>query len=279
MERDIDPTAPNLKTVTDFLSEMFDRGVGYSAINTAKSAISNLAMIDNKPIGEHRLVKRYMKGIFNLKPSLPKTNVTWDPQIVLNHIKTLSPTESLNLKELTQKFVSLLWLLSGQRGQAILLISVKNITVNDSYIKIRFGDILKTTRPGFHQKEVMIKAYEPDRRLCIVTVAKCYLEKTKVVRGKEMQLFISYQKPHNAVSRETISRWISLVMSKAGLDMSVFSPHSLRAASSSKAMRAKVPINTILETAGWARESTFRAYYNKPVKEGGQFAMALLENH
>ncbi len=252
MERGIDPTAPNLKTVTDFLSDMFDRGTGYSAINTAKSAISNFAMIDNKPIGEHRLVKRYMKGIFNLKPSLPKNNVTWDPQILLNHIKTFSPTESLKLKELTLKFVALLWLLSGQRGQAILLISIKNITVKDSYIKIRFGDILKTTRPGFHQKEVMIKAYEPDRSLCIVTVAKCYLEKTKVIRGKEMQLFISYQQPHKAVSRETVSRWVSLVMSQAGLDMSIFSPYSLRAASSSRAMRAKVPINTILETAGWA---------------------------
>ena len=66
---------------------------------------------------------------------------------MLNHIKTFSPTESLQLKELTLKFIALLWLLSGQRGQAILLISIKNIAMTDSYIKIRFGDILKITRP------------------------------------------------------------------------------------------------------------------------------------
>ena len=162
MERDLDPTSPNLKAVTDFLSRLFDKGLSYSTINTAKSAISNVAMIDNMPIGEHRTVRRYMKGIFNLKPSLPKNNVTWDPQILLNHIKKFSPVNTLSLKDLTFKFVALLWLLSGQRGQSILLISLKNITVTDSYIKIRFGDILKTTRPGFHQKEITIKAYAPN---------------------------------------------------------------------------------------------------------------------
>ena len=66
------------------------------------------------------------------------------------------------------------------------------------------------------------------------------------------------------------------MMATAGLDTTVFSPHSLRAASTSKAKREKVPINTILDTAGWTRESTFRAYYNKPVKEGGKFGQAVL---
>lgn len=278
MEREIDPTAPSLKMVTDFLSTLFDRGLGYSALNTAKSAISNIAKIDNCPVGEHRLVKRYMKGVFNLKPSLPRNTVTWDPQILLNHVKKQSPVSSLNLKDLTLKFASLLWLLSGQRGQSILLISIKNITVQDHSLKIRFGDILKTTRPGFQQKELTLKAYAPDRRLCLVTVAKEYLARTEALRHDEAQLFISYQKPHTAVSRETISRWLSTVMSDAGLDLDIFTPHSLRAASASKASKAKVPINTILATAGWTRESTFRRYYNKPVVEEGLFSKAVLEN-
>ena len=85
-------------------------------------------------------------------------------------------------------------------------------------------------------------------------------------------------RPHKAVSRETISRWISSVMLDAGLDVNIFSPHSLRAATSSKVRKAKVPINTILETAGWTRESTFRQFYDKPIKEQGQFGVALLEN-
>ena len=116
------------------------------------------------------------------------------------------------------------------------------------------------------------------RRLCIVTVAKAYFEKTRAIRGNESQLFISFQKPHRAVSRDTISRWISSIMCAAGLDMTIFSPHSLRAASTSKATKAKVPIDTILHTAGWARESTFRAYYNKPIMDGGEFGEALLTN-
>lgn len=278
MERNIDPASPNLKTVTDFLSTLFDRGLGYSTINTAKSAISNIANIEGKPIGEHRTIKRYMKGIFNLKPALPKNNVTWDPQILLSHIKTLSPVATLNLKNLSMKFATLLWLLSGQRGQSILLISLKNLTLTNNHIKIRFGDILKTTRPGFQQREVTIKAYAPDRRLCIVTTAKEYLERTRTIREEQEQLFIGLQKPHKAVSRETISRWVSSTMSEAGLDMSIFSPHSLRAASTSKAQKAKVPINTILETAGWTNENTFSKYYNKPVAECGEFGDAVLKD-
>ena len=53
-------------------------------------------------------------------------------------------------------------------------------------------------------------------------------------------------------------------MRKSGLDTSIFIPHSVRAASTSAAFRAKVPLDTILNTAGWSKESTFGRYYNKP---------------
>jgi len=112
-----------------------------------------------------------------------------------------------------------------------------------------------------------------------MTVANAYVAKTKPVQGNKMQLFVRFQKPHKAVSRETISRWISKVMVVAGLHMNIFSPHSLRATSTSKALKAKVPINTILETAGWTRESTLCSYYNKPAHEEGQFGTAVLADN
>ena len=164
---DIEPVTPSLRNVTDFLTELSEQGLGYSALNTARSALSNLIFLDGRPVGEHPTVVRFLKGAFNLKPSLPKTNVSWDPQIVLKYLKTLSPVKKLMLKELTLKVVALVWLLSGQRGQSLQLISTRNITVTKHSVKIRFGDIMKTTRPGFQQQEVVMKAYAPDRRLCI----------------------------------------------------------------------------------------------------------------
>ena len=79
------------------------------------------------------------------------------------------------------------------------------------------------------------------------------------------QLFITTQKPCRAATASTIARWVKDVMRKAGLDITKFTPHSIRAASTSAAMWSGIPIESILATAGWTKESTFRKYYNKPL--------------
>ena len=59
---------PDVNYVLKFLSELFQGGLGYSAINTAKSAISSLtAVVSNVEIGSNTLVQRFMKGLFNEK--------------------------------------------------------------------------------------------------------------------------------------------------------------------------------------------------------------------
>ena len=47
----------------------------------------------------------------------------------------------------------------------------------------------------------------------------------------------------------TISRWFKAAMMRAGLDMSVFTAHSVSSAGISAADRAKVSLQTILNTA------------------------------
>jgi len=59
--------------------------------------------------------------------------------------------------------------------------------------------------------------------------------------------------------------------------MAVFSSHSTRAASVSDAFEAKVPLATILSTAGWSTDSTFRKHYNLPIKRNTDFAKAVLQ--
>ena len=58
-----------MENVLNFLGEVFDTGVGYSALNTARSAIATFLWIDGKPAGEHPLVCRFMKGVFNIRPA------------------------------------------------------------------------------------------------------------------------------------------------------------------------------------------------------------------
>ena len=59
-----------------FPHELFKRNLGYTAINTSRSSLSSFLEIDGKPVGQHHLVKRYLKGVFELRPSLPKYQFT-----------------------------------------------------------------------------------------------------------------------------------------------------------------------------------------------------------
>ena len=135
------------------------------------------------------------------------------------------------------------------------------MTLTSSSLKFRIGDLLKQSRPGIHLAEIVVAAYVPDRRLCVVTVLQEYLDRTRVYRGNTTTLFITTQEPYKAVSRDTLSRWIRDTLIAAAVDIDIFTPHSTRAAATSWAHKCKVPIDTILRTAGWSRQDTFTKYY------------------
>ena len=64
-QQQIDPIHTNISQVLNFLTQLFNTGVCYSAINTAKSALSALIVLsDSRSLGQHSLVTRYMKGVF-----------------------------------------------------------------------------------------------------------------------------------------------------------------------------------------------------------------------
>ena len=56
-----------------------------------------------------------------------------------------------------------------------------------------------------------------------------------------------------------------MVLKLAGVNTSIFETHSTRGARTSAALRAGVSVNSILKSAGWTNESTFRQFYNRPV--------------
>ena len=102
----------------EFLATLFGVGLGYSAITTARPALSSeLVLPNNITFGSHPLLERFLKGVFELKPSLPRYSRIWDVAAVLQHLKTLGPASELDLKTLTTKTTMLLCLLTGQRCQ------------------------------------------------------------------------------------------------------------------------------------------------------------------
>ena len=267
------PIHPDLNTALEFLAELFHSGLGYSSINAARSALSSvLSLFDGVTFGQHNLVVRFMKGVFNRKPPIARYSASWDVGTVLNYLRRLSPVRNLSLKDLTIKLCMLLALVTGQRCQTLHLLDLKLLCRGQDYV-FRFESPLKHSRANKPAPSVVLKAFPPDRRLCILTVLKEYISRTSTLRGSHTRLLISYIKPHGPVCRASVGRWVKLCLVKSGIDTKIYSAHSTRMASTSKAAFAGLPLNTLMESAGWSSAGTFKTFY---FRDSLSFAEAVL---
>ena len=215
--------------------------------------------------GTHPLVSRFLKGVFTERPSLPRYQNIWDMNIVLNHLKQSTIAKELSLKDLTLKLVMLMALLSGQRCQTLQSLSIDSMKLGDDECVFHINKLLKTTKPGSKPLKLCFKAFPLDKQLCVLHHLLEYMQRTKGIRENTKQLLVAHQKPHKAVSTDTISRWIKTVLQQAKIDVSIFKAHSTRAAARSAANLNQVPIDTIMASAGWSSENTFAKFYKKPI--------------
>ena len=227
--------------VIEFLTEIFQSGIGYSCLNTAWSALSSVIVFaDNKPAGSHPLGARFMKGVFERRPSLPKYTSTWDVNVVLTYLRTFKDAQLLSLKEL--------------------------VTLPESSCSFSIPKPVKQTRPGTHGHDLCFRAYLNDSRLCIVKCIQEYITRTKPLRRDKTQLLVSFVKPHKAVSKDTIGRWTKSVLASDRIDTSQFGAHGTRAASTSAAKNCGLDMATIMKADGWSNASTFALFYHKPIE-------------
>ncbi len=261
----------------NFLAELYDDGLSYSSINTARSALSTLMQLqDGENFGSNTLVSRFMRGVFVKRPALPRYKEIWDVSIVLRHIEKWHPLKDLDLKCLTLKTVMLMALTSGQRCQTINALNISNMQLTENRCRFEIKELLKTTRPNSHFGVVEFVAYieEP---LCVRACLREYINRTKELRGNNTKLLISFRKPHNAVTTSTVSRWLKETLRLSGIDITTYKSHSVRAAATSAAQLLNVTIEDILSAGGWAGAETFRKFYNKPLLKSDNFANTLLK--
>nr|CAH7726458.1 unnamed protein product [Callosobruchus chinensis] len=233
--------------VLEFLQEQYDRGASYGTLNSYRSAIAQLL---GPSMSEDILIRRFFKGVFHLRPNLPKYKNTWDPLIVLNYLKTLD-NENISLEQISYKLAMLLALVSAQRVQTLSLIELKDIKSSSQGVQIFVSSRIKTSGPNREQPIIALPFYEADRAIC---------------------------KPHHNASSQTISRWIRNVLSKAGIDPNKYTSHSTRHASTSLADRKGISVDVIRAAAGWSQQSkTFAIFYKRPVCDTYAYARALLE--
>ena len=196
---------------------------------------------------------------------------------VLNYLEALYPNDTLALEDLTRKLVTLLALASGQRQQTLAAIRISNIkVVSDAYL-INISDRLKTSGVNRMQPTLRLPFFKDRPGVCVASVLEQYLKKTESIRTAEPDILIrTVRKPNLPATTDSIRRWIKSVLSRSGIDTSVFTLHSTRYAATSAAQRGGVSLEIIRSTAGWSASSTaFAEFYNRPVVEKNNFAEAV----
>ncbi|KAJ3650368.1 hypothetical protein Zmor_022061 [Zophobas morio] len=276
-EKGIPVYTTQTEAVITFLQHLYTKtNAAYGTFNSHRSA---LALILPGDVGNDSNLRRFLKGIKRLRPQKPKYQTTWDPSRVLEHLKTYFSHHPLPLSLLSAKLITLLALITGQRLQALHLIKLSQIVGDEQGFKIFIDDTTKTSiRSGEHPC-LHIPYFLDQPAICAATTLTDYMDATKTLRKNDEQaLFLCARKPHHPASKQTLSRWIKRTLEKSGVDISIFTPHSTRHASSSSAKRTGLSLAIINKTCGWSNTSKmFAEVYNRPLRDTFAFGRTILQ--
>lgn len=253
----------DLNVYLEFLVDEINKGSSYATINTYRSALNFMfSPTDN----DEKIIKRFVKGSYNLKPPKPKYDFTWNVEPVLNYLATLYPLETLTLDKLTIKTITLMALTSAHRIQTLGKITIENIVDSTEKIEIRIPGKIKTSAP-YKNQPILTFPYFDKPELCVASTLKHYIKVTERIRTDYTSLFLTHKKPIHPATTQTLSRWIRLALRNSGIDANVFTGYSVRHAATSAAFKSGVNINVIKNTAGWSPNSdVFFRFYNLPVR-------------
>lgn len=122
-----------------------------------------------------------MTDLFNQKPTLPRYTKTWNPQIILNYLKTFPAFNSMSLKQLTLKLM-LMDFLSVQRTQTFLKLSLDEMYISPGKYTFYISSLLKQTSAkggqNRHLLPVVFRSFNLDKRLYGCCVIRSLYQRT-----------------------------------------------------------------------------------------------------
>ena len=171
---------------------------------------------------------------------------------MLDFIESEGQPRALPIKALTLRTVFLMAITRPSRSADLSQLNIQRMSYTASGVSFMPTVLAKQSRQGKPITEFFFPSFPENTTLCPVSSLKVYLDLTKQLRGEEPRLFISFIKPHKAVTSSSIARWLKTILEEAGIDTSMFGAHSTRGASAA----AKAGVN-------WSSESVFQRFYHK----------------
>ena len=118
-DKQIDPFRSSVVEFVNILTKRFHKGDSYRTLNSLRSAISTYHhMIEGEKVGQHYLVRKLLKVLFNARPPHPRCTVQWAVDQVLQYIMSLGQSKTSN-KALSFKIAMLLALASAGRSSEL----------------------------------------------------------------------------------------------------------------------------------------------------------------
>jgi len=174
----------------------------------------------------------------------------------------------LSDKSLTLKTVMLIALTSATRSSGIHCLDIESMEMDEQKITFTYGKLHKSWRQGKKPPKIVFHHFKEDSSICVVKAIKDYVHRSSIWRNKNVpsQLFLSHTNPHKPVSSDTIARWLKETLKDAGINTDIFTAHSTRSASTSKAKAQGATIEEILNRGTWSSKThTWQKYYRKEV--------------
>ena len=160
--------------------------------------------------------------------------------------------------------------LAGRRLHTLHKLEISKMDISDIEGKVicHITGLTKCSKPSRPNKPIVFRAYTENKLLCPVACIKEYLHfRAGLVDEKCTQFFIKHSKPHHPISKDTLARLVKEVMVCAGIDATIFKPHSTRGASTSKAFHLGIPLSDILKQGQWSNAKTFFDFYCREIEK------------
>ena len=166
----MDPTSICVESMLGYLQYLFDKGFAWRSIGVHRSALSSILEAHKPvPVGQHPLMCRFVRGVFNQRPPSVRVVPTWDIGQVLMYLSKDHPPADLSLFRLTAKVLFLLAAFTAKRVSDLVLFSVDSslchVTDECIVLQTQFGS--KTDRPGHRSPPVTLRKCE-EESLCPV---------------------------------------------------------------------------------------------------------------
>ena len=157
-----------MSLILEFLFEQFSKGKQYRTINTIRSAISMTHdEIDGTRVGQHPLVSRFLKGVFNIRPPAPKYAVTWDVDVVLSYLRSLPDNQKVSFQLLSHKLAMLMALANADRCSDLAALDLNHRTFQGGGVRFIIPGLTKTRKSG-PPVEAFYPAFPEDPKICPV---------------------------------------------------------------------------------------------------------------